>query len=54
MISTDTAEQADSSASSSDESVKEVDTPFTTKELIALVKVIVLAVVPIGFLTCYT
>ena len=49
MTTSDTPEQSDSSVSSSDESVEEVDTPYTTKELVALVKVIVFATAPVDF-----
>lgn len=49
MTSSDTPKQSDSSVSSSDESVEEVDTPYTTKELVALVKVIVFTATPVDF-----
>lgn len=59
MSSTDIDEQVDSSVSSSDErfdkrsnkSTEDVDTPYNSRELVTLVKVLPLVVILINFLT---
>ena len=53
MTATDTTEQVDSSAESSEESTEDVDTPYSAKELATLVKVHDCAITHTGFLmTC--